>query len=350
MRSAIVIIAMVLGACFGASALAQQAQTDATRFANVERVVIVDFTGRIEIEVQGGDIAVALSDAPTRYLVNVEREDAVLLIAGEDRSKKFDIKGAMNWRLHGQAAFAHYVDGYPRLQLSVPEGTAIEMNDVYAIAAIGDLGGPFALESQFVEARIGRVETADIALHGGGFVAIGPVRSHLRAKVGGAGGVEAVSAGSAELLVGGSGGVVIGDIAGDAALRVSGSGDIAAHDIAGRLSAFVSGSGDIDAGAIGGGAEFSIGGSGDIAARSLSGPALARIAGNGDITVEVGRAEDLKVGITGAGDFRFGGVSTNLDATVNGAGSIDIAENEGVLKTSGSGAVRIGNNSINNKD
>ncbi len=259
-----------------------------------ERVEIEDFTGTVLITVREGAGSIAIAQGNEEHEVEYRIDDGALRIEGETRSR--DRKW---WR-----SFESMLDEFPTITLVVAPGTDIELDDVAVKLEGGDLGGDFKARGQ-IFGSIGDVESAYVG-------------------------------------VSGSGDFDLGDIAGDFDGSVSGSGDLDAGAVGGDADLSVSGSGAVKTGAITGGFKGSISGSGRIEAKEVNGPTKASIAGSGDVIIKDGRAEDLKVSISGSGDFRFGGVAVNPHISVAGSGDISIGSYEGSLRTSGNADIRIG--------
>jgi len=343
-----IMVLRLLGVVCTAAIIAPGAYAET--YANIESVLISDFTGRITVDIGGGGVAATITDGAKSFPVAITQSGGVLTIDGPDRPRRYRVHEEINWRRHKEEAFAIFLEDYPVLHLTMPAGTALEFDEAITIASVGDLEGDIIVDGGFVEAVIGDVVNANIGVNGAGDISVGAVRENLVARIGGSGDFEARSARTANLKIGGSGDLAIGNIAGGASMKIGGSGDIRADDVGGAVSASVAGSGDISIGDIAAGAEFAIAGSGDISADSVHGETSARISGSGDIEIAGGRAENLSISIRGSGDFAFDGVSTNLDASVRGSGSVTVGENEGSLSTSGRGEFRVGDITIDNDD
>lgn len=320
------------------------------QFEGVDAIVISDFTGRVIVEIGGEQTSASLQSGTINAPFEVSQNGSSLVFEGEERSRKFRISEEINWRRYGEDAFEMYLADYPTLRITTPAGTALELDDVITIAAIGDLNGDLIISGGYVDAVAGDVMSARVGVHGSGDIVLSEVCEALRASVHGSGDISAETAGSGDLSIHGSGDISVGAIDGDADLNIHGSGDIETGDIDGDVTASIHGSGDINGGAASRSGEFSIYGSGDISMRSINGAAEADIFGSGNIEISSGRAESLNVNVNGSGDFVFGGVSTDLVAHVRGSGGIDIARNEGTIRTSGRGDIRVGGIRMNKDD
>lgn len=338
------------GALFALTAMFNGALAAPQEFTRVDSISITDFTGRIVVEVRNGAVTADIVQGDRTYDTDLSQDGTQLLIEGEERPRRYNVSREINWRRHGDKAFEIFLEDYPTLIISAPAGTALDLDDAISIASIGDLDGDLIIDGGFVEVTAGNMASADVSVHGPGDIILGAVRNTLEASVHGSGDISAETAGDSDLSVHGSGNISVGDVSGEAEMAVHGSGDIETGDIARGLSASIHGSGDIKAGAAAQAGEFSIHGSGDIFLREINGPAEAEIYGSGSIEISEGRADALYVVINGSGDFDFGGVSNDLVANVNGSGAIDIARNEGTLRLSGRGDIRIGGVQFNDDD
>lgn len=174
------------------------------------------------------------------------------------------------------------------VRVTVPAGTALTLSDQIGDATVGDLDGPFTLDSlNSGEVTVGRVTMA-------------------------------------RLNITGSGDVVVAGTSGDAVAAIMGSGDVRIDRVGGALDARIMGSGDIQAGPVAGGVNAAIYGSGDIAVASLDGAADAQISGSGDIDLGTGRADPLTVQINGSGDVRFAGAVGAQTVRNTGSGTVRI--------------------------
>jgi len=319
-------------------------------FTRVDSILITEFTGRIVVDVRDGAVTADIVQGGTTYNTDLSQDGTELRIEGEECPRRYNVSREIDWRRHGDKAFEIFLEDYPTLTISAPAGTALDLDDAISIASIGDLDGDLIIDGGFVEVTAGNMASADVGVHGPGDIVLGAVRNNLKASVHGSGDISAETAGDSDLSVHGSGNISVGDINGEAQMAVHGSGGIETGDIASTLSASIHGSGDIKAGAAVQAGEFSIHGSGDIFLREINGPAEAEIYGSGNIEISAGRAEALYVVINGSGDFDFGGVSHNLVANVKGSGGIDIARNEGTIRLSGRGDIKIGGVQFNDND
>lgn len=166
---------------------------------------------------------------------------------------------------------------------------------------------------------------------------------------------------STDLAVAGCGEWSVGDVAGALAVHVSGSGDVVGRR-AGSLRASVSGSGDVKLDTVdreveivtagssnfrlgtAGSADIRVSGSSDIRIGEIHGPVRSEISGSGDVIIDRGRATEVRVAVSGSGDFRFHGSAGAVSASVAGSGGVEIDHATGPVSQSkaGSGDIRIG--------
>ena len=340
--------ANLICAAFG---LALGAVAHAETYRDVEQVIVSDFVGRITVKIGGNDVEASIIDSVESLPVTIKSKNGTLKIDAPDRNWRDDIyKDIRRHRGYKEDGLEAFLMDYPVMKLTLPKGTSLEFDDVITIAAVGDLEGDFALDGGLVEAVIGNVHNANIGVVRNGDVSIGHARETLKVGISGSGDVTALSARKADIAIGGSGDIDIGDVAGDASIRIGGSGDVSAGNIGGSLSAATSGSGDVQVGEVGGGANFATSGSGDIEASSVHGETKARLSGSGDIDIGGGRAENLEVTISGSGSFKLDGVSTNLHARVAGSGRVSVDKNEGAIHASPRGDIRVAGIRVNDED
>ena len=357
-------------------------------------IVIKDFQGIIEISFGGTSPQISLSGDQSRMPLRQSRNDGVLTVSGPERLKNFNFYGHDGWREWRDSGnttverMRNYLEDYPVMQVQLPEGSdvtvkrtvtiltaddgvdALHLGSGPILANIGDVNSAKISASSFADVTVGNIAgelrvslsgsadvvagssgTADVSVSGSGDLEMGPVRGDADYSVSGSGDVLGRTiGGKLKASVSGSGDVELGKVSNHTRLSISGSGDMIIGDIEGELDASVSGSGDIEIGDVTGAAELRSAGSGDIEMDSINGPANVMIAGNSSVEIDGGVAEDLRVAVSGNGDFSHSGQSTNLHASVNGSGSIIVAKNTGTLRTSGrNGTIRVNGKKIDNK-
>jgi hypothetical protein len=174
----------------------------------------------------------------------------------------------------------------PELVVHTPLGVRLKVGD----AVFGD---------------ISRSDSVDFTNLGCGDWVVGDVRGRLRLDQVGAGDTRAGSAGSADLSVGGLGGIAAGAVTAGLTAVSSGSGNIAVAAVAGPIDARVAGSGDID---IAGGSVTTM---------------VVSIAGSGAVRLR-GTAERLEASIAGSGDISVSRVTGSVSRQVFGRGVVRI--------------------------
>ena len=311
-RSALSLAALAFSAGFAASA------DEGGVYRDIQHLRIEDYVGRIDISV-GGDEEVQVQidrEGAKPYEIDLSASKGVLRIEGEDRGP-FD-----GWS-RGWGGLERRLNDYPRLQIVVPVGTDVSLDDVATELEIGDIESDLALGGGVMAGEIGDVRTADLHISGEATLDIGDVAEALDLRLSGAGDLKIASAGTADISLRGAGDIELGPVGGPVEVSIQGGGDVAI-------------------GAAEGGAELEIHGSGDIGVASVAGPTSAAIHGSGDIVIGGGRADPLEVSIHGSGDVRHEGVAVNPRVRVHGSGEVFINEQEGALESSGHGRLKIG--------
>lgn len=321
-------------------------------FSNVESLVIEDFIGSVEIKThRRGDARVVMTDGEdASYPVRMTSAGGVLTIKSDEDPDKARWWDDVEWRRHDENAFARFLQTYPTLVISVPQGTDVSFDSAVTLLKAGDIGGDLALEKGHVEGEVGNVQAADINIHGSADLKVGAVADALEISIHGSGDVISGSAGLLSVSIHGSGDVRVGDVDGAAAVQINGSGDVNIGSVGGATDFDIHGSGDIRTGAVKSGADISVHGSGDISLASVAGKTSVAIHGSGDTEINGGRSEDLVVRVRGSGDFRHAGLATNPNVSVNGSGDVTISKYEGSIHASGDGDIRIAGKRYGDED
>ncbi|MCI5046227.1 MAG: DUF2807 domain-containing protein [Aquisalinus sp.] len=339
-----VLYGILAGGLFLLAATLYPAQAETENY-DADELVLEDFIATVSIITGQADrISVSIDNgtAGKEPVLIEERGDAVRLYSDEKPDQRTFWRN-MNWKRHGKDAFKVFLEDYPVVQITVPEGTNISIDGVAAHLTAGNLNSDMNIGSTiYVEGAVGNLTSADIRITGGGDLQFASIAKGLKAQIAGSGNLSFNDVQSAELSIAGSGDIDIQEIAGDLTASIRGSGDIVTGDINGASEFRIAGSGDIKAGRAMGGTDISIRGSGDIDISEVNGPSEVGITGNGDVDIRKGRAEDLRVRISGSGDFKFNGLATNPDVSISGNGDVFIREYEGSVRTSGSGDITIG--------
>ena len=191
------------------------------------------------------------------------------------------------------------------IRITAPLGTPFDLEGMIGVVNAGDLDAPLRLEGHAVQARFGRVDSAEIEIAGSGRIALGAVKQTLNIEVAGSGNLQAASAAAAKVEIAGGGSVAIGPVAGAFSAEVMGSGGIRVAQVNGPVEIDIAGSGDV---AIDGG---------------RADPFSVEIAGSGDVTFR-GHAVNPSVDIAGSGSVRINSYSGNKREDISGSGKVEI--------------------------
>lgn len=187
-----------------------------------------------------------------------------------------------------------------RIRITAPVGTPYDIDGMVGMINGGDLDAPLRLDGHAVQARFGRVQSANIGIAGSGRVDLGAVKEALRLEVAGSGNFSAASAQSAEIEIAGGGNVALGPLAGGFNAEVAGSGDI-------RVA-------------------------------QVNGPVDVEIMGSGGVLIESGNAPSFSVEIAGSGDVVFKGHAVNPNVEIAGSGNVTVGSYSGSLNQEIAGA------------
>ena len=236
-----------------------------------------------------------------------------------ERTKQVEVRSAGNyvviegqnagsvWDWHNWFNFSEYGKSKPDqliVQVSVPQGAAINVSDMVGKANIGDTMGPLRFEASATQSKIGKVSSAKISLAGTGRIDVAAVTGPL------------------DLDIAGSGKITVGPTQ--------------------SVKADIAGAGDTALGPIAGGLDVDIAGSGDISASRVNGPVKVDIAGSGSVNVAEGVANPLHVDIMGSGNFTFGGLAVDPKVSSFGSGSVKIKAYKGKMSSDGMASVEVG--------
>lgn len=141
---------------------------------------------------------------------------------------------------------------------------------------------------------------------------------------------------------GGCGTWTVANVSGPAEVNIGGSGNVALGD-AGQAQVNIGGSGDFKAVSVKA-LEANIGGNGDIGIDRIDGNVDVNIGGSGNVVLGQGSAPKLEVNIAGSGDVRFGGTAGDVEVNIVGSGDVSVAKVTGRVSRSimGSGNINIG--------
>ena len=336
-------VCAALGALLSTPALAEVTTTD---FTGASELVLEDFIGTVTVEIGGpGSIGVTIDDRDGgKEPVLVEQTGETVRLYSREEPDGRNFWRRIDWRGDGNEAFERFLDDYPVITITVPEGTDITSSGLAALVDIGDTMASLSIKDTiYLEGSVGDLSTADIAIKGAGDLVLAGVTGSMRSDIHGSGSLAYDRVGSARITIAGSGDVSTGPVDGTAKISIRGSGDVETGPIGSDAELSIQGSGDIRTGAISGGADLAVQGSGDIEVAAVNGKTAVSIHGSGDVMIEDGEALDMQVSVNGSGDLEFGGVATNPDVRVSGSGDVFIRDYTGNVNTRGSGDMTIGN-------
>ena len=234
---------------------------------------------------------------------------------------------------------------YPVVDLQVPAGTALTIDDMDGEASVGDLMAPLRVYVASLDATIGDVTSAHIDRFGSGNITLRNIAGPLNVTLSGSGDIKAESAASVDLTKRGSGDVILGAIAGPVLAQMRGSGDIRIAE-AETVDIKKRGSGDIELGDVRGDFKYEGAGIGDVDVASVDGPVIINATSSGKIHIHGGQADPLRVSLAEYSDFTLDGVAVDPDITVSGASIIKLQEYVGDFKASGAGDIRVAGNRV----
>lgn len=224
---------------------------------SAKEVSVQGVVGRLEVKVDSNVSKVTASvTGPARWLdlVEVRLEGSDLVIRQKEASRE------RRWREQ---------EDWVTVQVTVPAGTKLEIDDFAGEGNVGDLRGAFSVDGMNSgKLTVGRVTTASVGIDG-------------------------------------SGDVKLGDVDRDVSLEINGSGSIVTGRTAGKT-------------------ELEINGSGEITLAHANGPISAEINGSGDIRIQSGVADPLAVEINGSGSLLLDGVARNQSIEQSGSGNVKV--------------------------
>lgn len=251
------------------------------------RLELDNIAGHISVAVGGDKIAIDIAGQP--------EELAAMDVRADGQSVR--IKSTLHRHNVRNA------DELAQVRISVPKGTALSLDGVIGHMEAGDTGGDISVDSGALKGEIGAVKSA-----------------HLD----GSGAID----------------LTIGDIAGDLDLDSSGAAKIKAKSAA-SAHLDISGASDVDIGALRGGFSADINGHGRIDIGTVNGPVNVDMSGAGEVLIKGGRANPLRVEVSGVGRFEFDGDAVDPNLEASGLAQIKIRSYTGKLHSSG-GNITIG--------
>ncbi|GGY36257.1 GIN domain-containing protein [Parvularcula lutaonensis] len=331
----------------------------AQSFSGADTIVIEDFFGTVELELSGGGaITVARSGANADELTISGGDTAVIRGDREidhQRWWRAYRKERGDWRgrraRDEDPAFDKLLEDRPKLIISAPAGTDIEIRDsAIKLIAEGDAGDVEINENVHLLVKLGDIESGHLGVHGSGYMEVGNVAGELDAGVHGSGDLIAGNIGSGEVNVHGSGDLEVKNVAGDLDASVHGSGDIEVERVAGAVDASVHGSGDLVIGRVGRGLEASVHGSGDLEVGQVTGGDIeVSIHGSGDLEIDGGSVRQLRAAVRGSGEFEFDGTAESARLRSMGSGGIRVAKVSGEIDADGKN-IRVAGKKVGDRD
>lgn len=264
-----------------------------------------DLVGTLIVSVSnGGPMAVSVSGTKERIKeVEVRSVGGVLVVEGRNTESVWDWSKWFNFSEYGRSKPDQLV-----VKVSLPRGSAVNIDDMVGKATIGDTMGPLKFEASATQSKIGKVSSAKISLAGTGRIDVAAV------------------AGPLDLDIAGSGKVNVGPTQ--------------------MVKADIAGAGDTALGPIAGGLSVDIAGSGDVSTPRVNGPVRVDIAGSGSVNIADGVANPLHVDIMGSGNFTFGGLAVDPHVSAFGSGSVKIKAYKGKMSSDGMASVEVGSPNI----
>lgn len=274
------------------------------RSFNANSVKFEDVVGTLVVDVSNsGPINVQVSGTPARVNgVHVSQDDGRVIVEAASYNNGDSVWDWKNW-------FNFNFDAVNRtsdltIKVTVPRGSAVDVDDLVGDATIGDTMGDLRFEAAASKAHIGKVAKAKIDIGGSGRIDIAAVTGELDFDMGGSGKLDVGPTGSVKA-------------------EIAGSGDAKLGPITNGLTVEVAGSGNVDA-------------------ARINGPMRLEIAGSGTVRVADGVADPLHVEIMGAGNLYFGGVAVDPHIEAMGSGNVHIKAYRGKLDNEGMADVKIG--------
>jgi len=269
---------------------------------DAHKVALSDIVGTLTIDVKDGPVTLDVSGTKAALDgLDVSTDNGTLSIEGaHERSLVWDWRNWFNFSDVNQPNHSKL-----NLHLTVPKGTAIDIDDLVGNATIGDTLGRVDFSATATKTKIGHVSSAKVTMEGTGEASVAQVDGPL------------------EISIEGSGKVTGGHT--------------------GKVKADLEGSGEAELGPIDGGLSLEIDGSGSLSATKVNGPVKIEVAGAGDVKIADGVADPFHVEIAGAGDVYFGGLAVNPHVDAVGAGSVHIKSYRGHLDNEGMADVKADN-------
>lgn len=284
------LLVTLLGTAVASPALA----TDITIRDFVGIVTIIDGTDGVDVR-SAGDKPADISDSDGDIRIDG-------LTSREERAKACNRRGmSWNFDFNGkESKGSTRLDGYPNIQISVPDGSNLYIEDSYV----------------WLDSKI-RLTEADLEMGGCFDIDMDAVET-LRLEKSGSGDIDIGEAGTLRMEKSGSGDMDVGRV-GPLNIEKSGSGDIDIDRVNGPVSIEKSGSGDIDIGVLTGSLELDRSGSGDVAVDDGDVSLLrVRSSGSGDVDINAA-VGDAFVRASGSTDVYVKSIQGSLEQSTSGA-------------------------------
>ncbi len=296
-------------------------------------VIVDDFIGTLNVEVRSGGTVTVTMTGP---------EDKLADIAVRLEGETLVVKRGM-----GSTKVMERFDAarYPVVNIRMPSGMPLTIDDMDGQAAIGDLNAPLTIFAASLDATIGNVTSADIDRLGSGDISLGHITGALNADLSGSGDIAAASAGAVNIQKRGSGNVDLGPIAREFVLNMRGSGDIDVHSAA-TADIQKRGSGDVRFGTVRGELLYRSAGIGDVDISLVDGPVTIDTTSSGKIYIHAGSANPLRVSLAEYGDFTLDGLAVDPELNVVGASIVKLQAYVGEFKATGKGDIRVAGNRV----
>ncbi|NNU15552.1 hypothetical protein HK107_04370 [Parvularcula sp. ZS-1/3] len=309
-----------------------------------DRIVIEDFYGTVELELSGSGEISAIKSGPNADEVTIKTGSTTRITGDEEIDRRRWWKEYQNNRKGWSGrqpkdrdrVFEEMLEERPRLTISAPQGTDIEINgSAIHMRTDGSAGDVDITDNVHLLVVLGDVDDAELEIHGSGYLEVGNVAGMLDGSVHGSGDLIAGNIREADLRVHGSGDLNARNVGGEVKASVHGSGDLSLERVLGPVSANVHGSGDLKMNRIERGLKGSVHGSGDLEVNQVNGDLDLSVHGSGDLDIDNGSVDDLDATVYGSGEVTFGGSAKNARLRSTGSGSIRVGRVTGQLDAKG---------------
>lgn len=238
---------------------AAQAETSGPQRFDGSKLIVRDVIGEVKVKVDPSarDVTVTINaDAEEFPLLSARSGEGGVIIA---RSRPPE-KQHRDWKVQ---------DNDVVITVTLPKGSAIDVDDMIGKLEVGDLDGALTANIRAAaDIQTGRLSSARI------------------------------------------------DVAGAAGIHTG--------DIAGKLDLTIAGAGDVDIGAVRQGADISIAGFGNVDVAGVKGPVSVRVSGVGDVDLNNGDVDMLDIDVSGMGSVSFEGQARDRRVNSSGLSSVRV--------------------------